>query len=118
MLKRFVKFICVVLCIAMLVPFTAVAEGQMEYNASVVPQNQPKTKHIDITDGSWYANNCRYVYNTNLMIGTSENQFSPHIEMTREMAVVTVVKAILCYVNYGNKNYANNSYKNSCPLLY
>ena len=95
MLKRFVKFICVVLCIAMLLPFTAVAEGNTEWFGALPPL-QEVTHHIDITDGSWYANNCRYVYHNGLMAGTSETEFSPHEVLTREMAVV-ILAAIVKY---------------------
>ena len=95
MLKRFVKFICVVLCIAMLLPFTAVAEGNTEWFGEL-PPIQEITHHIDITDGSWYANNCRYVYHNGLMVGTSETEFSPHEVLTREMAVV-ILAAIVRY---------------------
>ena len=108
MLKRFVKFICVVLCIAMLLPFTAVAEGNREYCGKRPPDNQPKTDHIDITDGSWYANNCRYVYYEGLMIGTSENEFSPHIEITREMAVVILIAIIKYQYNPYHESYLDD----------
>ena len=94
MLKKFVKFICVVLCIAMLLPFTAVAEGNIQGR---YPWVQEPTHHTDITEGSWYANNCRFVYHYGYMTGTSDTEFSPHKIVTREMAVFIIENMV-----YGN----------------
>ena len=107
MLKRFVKFICVMLCIAMLLPFTAVAEGNREWSGEVPPL-QEATHHIDITDGSWYANNCRYVYHNGLMAGTSETEFSPHEVLTREMAVVILAAIVKYQHNPHHESYSDD----------
>jgi len=107
MLKRFVKFICVVLCLAMLLPFAAIAEGGgISFGGHPGPQEA--TPHTDITDGSWYENGCKFVYHKGVMVGTSETEFSPHMKMTREMAVVTIASFI---GDFDDSDYSDSSFK-------
>ena len=118
MLKRFVKFICVVLCIAMLLPFTAVAEGgdhegvDLNYWITKIPYQETfPNPFSDVTADSWYDFACRFVFNTGFMVGTSETTFSPHTYVTREMAVLIIAKICMRYVFF---NYLPQSLKYSC----
>lgn len=99
MLKRFARFICIVLCVAMIGTFTSTAEGIPGEHMPHGP-NDP-THHVDITDGAWYAEPCRFAYAANFMVGTSETHFSPHSLMTREMAVVTIIKYFYLGIDWG-----------------
>ncbi len=109
MLKRFVKFICVVLCLAMLLPFAAVAEGgdmegvDLNYWASRIPYEEIyPIPFTDVTTNSWYNFACNFVYNTGLMVGTSETTFSPHAYVTREMAAFIIAKICMRGISVGN----------------
>ena len=99
MLKRFVKFICVVLCIVMLLPFAAVAEGgdkeglDLNFWITRIPYQETfPNPFSDVTVDSWYDFACRFVFNTGFMVGTSETTFSPHAYVTREMAALIIAK--------------------------
>ena len=91
-----IKALCIILCITMLIPsVTVFTEGLPETTYMVHGPNEV-THYFDITDGSWYAESCRFAYWSGFMVGTSETTFSPHSYMTREMAVVTIVQFIKC----------------------
>ncbi len=109
MLKRFVKFICVVLCFAMLLPFTAVAEGgdreglDLNYCITKIPYQETfPNPFSDVTADSWYDFACRFVFNTGFMVGTSETTFSPHAYVTREMAALIITKICMRAVYFNN----------------
>ena len=46
----------------------------------------------DVKTNSWYENSVYYCYNNKLMVGTSYNEFSPDVNMTRAMFVVMLAK--------------------------
>ena len=96
MLKRFVKFICVVLCIVMLLPFAAVAEGYHVSGDSkpYIDPDEPIV-HGDLKEGSWYTPYCTRAYYDGYMVGTSDTTFSPNEIVTREMATVIIVSIVL-----------------------
>ena len=44
-------------------------------------------KFTDISSNMWYYEAVKYVANNNIMVGTSETEFSPNLFLTREMGV-------------------------------
>ena len=98
MLKRFVKFICVVLCIAMIVPGVGIfAEGEGDdFDQGIPPLIvNHSVPYVDVRKGAWYEYACVYANYHKYMVGTSETTFSPHIKMTREMAIASIIKCTM-----------------------
>ncbi len=125
MLKRFVKFICVVLCIVMLLPFGAVAEGgdregtDLRNWAAIVPyQESFSNPFSDVTEDSWYDFACRFAFNTGFMVGTSKTTFSPHEYVTREMAVLIIANICMrsVYVDFRYRDYWKYSFESEIML--
>lgn len=48
---------------------------------------QETTPFDDISEESWYYESVSYAYENGILVGVSENTFSPHGELTRAMAV-------------------------------
>ncbi len=46
----------------------------------------------DVDPSKWYYSHIKYVYDNGLMVGTSDNQFSPNSELTRAMIVQILYK--------------------------
>lgn len=55
-----------------------------------IPANAAGVPFEDVSPYAWYAENVEYVYGLGLMNGTSENQFSPDLKMTRAMLVTVL----------------------------
>jgi len=113
MFKKLSKALCMVLCLAMLIPYSVFAEGPEEISLGF-PDPSEVTHHIDITDGSWYAEACRYAYWNGYMIGVSENEFLPHAIMTREMAVVAIIRST-CYEDFVVPEYSTSYFEDVQP---
>lgn len=57
------------------------------------PASENKADNFtDISSNMWYYEAVKYVANNNIMMGTSETQFSPDLFLTREMAVTVLYR--------------------------
>lgn len=113
MFKKLIKALCIILCLAMLIPCSVFAEGDGEWEFYPSWQENEKTPFIDVTEDSWYDRGCRYSYNSGYMAGVSEELFAPHDLMTREMAVITLVKMCSLGTSYRTPYYTNIVFMNN-----
>jgi hypothetical protein len=48
---------------------------------------------VDVPENAWYYNPIKYAFDNGLMVGTSNTEFSPEIEITRAMFVTVLYRA-------------------------
>lgn len=54
------------------------------------PEAKWENPFTDVKEGDWFYENVRYVYENNLMVGTSDTMFSPNLDTSRGM-IVTIL---------------------------
>ena len=80
--KRFLSFLLALCMVCTLIPVTAFAENQTERQ-----QTQAGLPFTDVKPSAWYYDAVSYVYEHNLMAGTSTTIFEPETVMNRAMVV-------------------------------
>ncbi len=73
----------------------------------------PKIKKVsnrfeDVAKNAWYTDSVQYVYDGNMMVGTSDNLFSPNSAMTRAQ----MVQILFNLSGESNENYKGKTYFN------
>ena len=80
--KRLLSFLLALCMVCTLIPVTAFAENQTERQ-----QTQAGLPFTDVKPSAWYYDAVSYVYEHNLMAGTSTTIFEPETVMNRAMVV-------------------------------